>query len=105
MKKYWFILLMMCSFSSLANQNAVVVGDVKIEKAMTGVHVISGIAKNVSNKTVNSVIITYALYENGIKTQETPVIANQLQSNEMWRFEALVVKPFDSYRLQSITYQ
>ena len=105
MKKYWIALLLMFAFPSFGMGNAVQISNLKVEKNDNGFSTIKGIAQNTSNKTITSVIITYALYKDGIKTQETPAVANQLLGNEKWQFEAMAVKPYDNIKLQSITYQ
>ena len=99
------MLLLIFSYPSFGMENVVKISNVKVEKDTNGYSTIKGIAQNVSNKTITSVIVTYALYKDGVKTQETPAISNQLLAKEKWQFEALAVKPYDNIKLQSITYQ
>jgi len=101
MKHIIFFLLI--SFSSLANTDVVSISNLKVERTVTGMHMLKGIATNTSGKVLNNLYITYSFYDNDLKVQESPVHISKLDINEKWLFEATVVKPFDTYRLQEIT--
>ncbi len=105
MRSFAISLLLALPMGASAYNDEIDITNVKLNQTPNGMSELSGVAKNTSGKTLKNIIVTYAAYDDGIKVQESPAVMMMLQPNERWKFSALLVNDFDSYKLQSVTYQ
>lgn len=105
MKKWIMSMLFVHPIVASAFQGELEIDRVSLHSGEVGKTELSGVAHNISKRSLKNIQLTYVAYEDGIKIQEGYVEIATLQPDESQAFSTQFVNGFDNYTLEFVNYQ